>query len=84
VEETVVPPDVNSIEGEALRKASVMLATKVVKIPRRTTTSNKHLPIYYSAMLNTTYGIDAQLLVGLYPAPLVKLLPANTITLVFP
>jgi hypothetical protein len=81
----VVPPLVNSIEGEALRNASVMLAASVNKIPRRTTTSNRHLQIYYySAMLNKNYGIDAQLLAGLNPAPLGESLVAGTITLVFP
>jgi hypothetical protein len=78
------PPPVNSIEGEALKNASVMLAASVNKIPRRTTTSNRHLQIYYSAMLNKNYGIDAQLLAGLNSAPLVKLLLAVVNTLVLP
>jgi hypothetical protein len=37
------PPLVNSIEGEALRNTSAVLATSVNNIPRRTTTSNCHL-----------------------------------------
>ncbi len=75
---------VNSIEGEALRKASVMLAISFNNIPRRTITFNRHLPIWYSAMSSENYGIDAQLLVGLSVTPLVKLLPGEINTLVLP